>query len=216
MWGLGRPQSTGVFILLKIAHPGAISIELGKQSHIFSLFSALLCSDRLIKIVDNTLKKSWDIFTCKPHLEWAWSRVAGVGGWMRSGGDGREAGWLGGPGRAEGRAQPREDTLGREAVLSPVSTSQDQHTEAAPSGHLPPTSVDLAVSQALLAPAPTFHTVPTTLPSARSLGWRGSRHWAYFWAGLEALGILLGWIRSTAACGREKGLLEGYLRPEVV
>lgn len=138
MWGLGRPQSTGVFILLKIAHPGAISIELGKQSHIFSLFSALLCSDRLIKIVDNTLKKSWDIFTCKPHLEWAWSRVAGVGGWMRSGGDGREAGWLGGPGRAEGRAQPREDTLGREAVLSPVSTSQDQHTEAAPSGHPPP------------------------------------------------------------------------------
>lgn len=31
----------------------------------------MLCLDHLIKIVDNKLKKSWAIFTCKPHLEWA-------------------------------------------------------------------------------------------------------------------------------------------------
>ena len=193
MWGLGRPQSTGVFILLKIAHPGAISIELGKQSHIFSLFSALLCSDRLIKIVDNTLKKSWDIFTCKPHLEWAWSRVAGVGGWMRSGGDGREAGWLGGPGRAEGRAQPREDTLGREAVLSPVSTSQDKHTEAAPSGHPPPHFRGLGSFPGPVGPSPNLPHRSHHPPERQEPGL----------ARKSALGILLGRIRGT---GQTSGL----------
>lgn len=43
MWGQGRPQRTGVFILLKIAHPVAISIELGTQSRmIFPFFDQAL------------------------------------------------------------------------------------------------------------------------------------------------------------------------------
>lgn len=74
----------------------------------------MLCLDHLIKIVDNKLKKSWDIFTRKPHLEWAWM------GWPESGEmdkKGRSLGhWLGaGPvttghqGQEEGRTQPREE-----------------------------------------------------------------------------------------------------------
>lgn len=62
----------------------------------------MLRLDHLIKIVDNKLKKSWDIFTCKPHLEWAWSGVAGERG---SGPEGEKPGWLAG-GRAGDRRGP--------------------------------------------------------------------------------------------------------------
>lgn len=46
--------------------------------------------------------------------------------------------------------------------------------------------MDFAVSQALLAPAPTFSNVPTTLPRGRRPGWILRRHRAYLRAGLAA------------------------------
>lgn len=52
-------------------------------------------------------------------------------------------------------------------MLSPMSTAQGQQTEAAPSL----ATMRLAVSQALVAPAPTFSIVPTTSPEVG--GWVG-------------------------------------------
>lgn len=103
-----------------------------------------------------------------------------------------------GSGGGAGRTQSaRGGDAGSDEMLSPVSTLRVNKQKLGP-----PDPPQTAVSQALLAPAPTFSPVPTTVPNSGSQGWIRSRHWASHWA--------LDWISSARAYGRKKNLLEGY------
>ena len=96
-------------------------------------------------------------------------------------------GWVGaapvatedqGSGGGAGRTQSaRGGDAGSDEMLSPVSTLRVNKQKLGP-----PDPPQTAVSQALLAPAPTFSPVPTTVPNSGSQGWIRSRHWASHWA----------------------------------